>query len=158
MIYTELGFKKNLMSRIISTFFGLGYFPVAPGTFTSLAVILLYKFFLSGLRWPVYLVVLLIFFFAGVVSSSRHSARLEERDPSCIVVDEVGGQLLVLFRLNPSWFLLALGFFLFRFFDIIKPYPIRKIETIPKGWGIMLDDILAAVYAGILIQVYLLLK
>lgn len=146
------------MSKIVSTFLGLGYFPLAPGTFTSLVVLLLYKYFLFTLNRPVYLAFLLIFFLGGVISSSRHSSRLNQSDPSCIVVDEAGGQLLVFFGLNPSWILLALGFFLFRFFDIIKPYPIRKVETLPKGWGIMLDDILAAVYAGILVNVYLLLK
>ena len=83
---------------------------------------------------------------------------LNKKDPRTIVIDEALGQLLVLFRLNPTWFPLLIGFGLFRFFDIIKPFPIKKAEKFPKGWGIMIDDILAAIYAGIILNLYLYLK
>lgn len=146
------------MAKILSSFFGLGYFPLAPGTLVSLVILFLYKFYLFRISWPLYLVILLALFGGGVISSSLHCTRLNHPDPPCIVVDEAVGQLLVLFKLTPSWWLLFMGFFLFRFFDIIKPYPIRRIESISKGWGIMLDDIQAAIYAGILVHIYLLLK
>lgn len=142
----------------MSTFFGAGYFPVGQGTLTSFIVVLMYKFFLYRLHWALYLLLILVVFVLGVVSSSVHSTALKKKDPHEIVIDEVAGQLLVLFRLNPTWSLLLISFFLFRLFDIAKPYPIKQLEKFPKGWGIMTDDILAAIYSGILVHLYLLLK
>ncbi len=142
----------------MSTFFGAGYFPVGQGTLTSFIVVLMYKFFLYRLHWAFYLLLILVVFVLGVVSSSVHSTALKKKDPHEIVIDEVAGQLLVLFRLNPTWSLLLISFFLFRLFDIAKPYPIKQLEKFPKGWGIMTDDILAAIYSGILVHLYLLLK
>ena len=148
----------KLLSKIFATFFGVGYFPIAPGTLTSLLVILLYKFYLHKLSWPYYLVILSFLFLVGTFVSTKYSLELNKKDPRTIVIDEALGQLLVLFRLNPTWFPLLIGFGLFRFFDIIKPFPIKKTEEFPKGWGIMIDDILAAIYAGISLNLYLYLK
>ena len=142
----------------MSTFFGAGYFPVGQGTLTSFIVVLMYKFFLYRIHWAYYLLLILVVFALGVVCSSVHSRALKKKDPHEIVIDEVAGQLLVLFRLNPTWSLLLISFFLFRLFDIAKPYPIRQLEKFPKGWGIMTDDIMAAIYSGILVHLYLLLK
>jgi phosphatidylglycerophosphatase A len=146
------------ISKLVSTFFGVGYFPIGQGTLASLIVMLLYKFFLSRLHWITYLSLVGIIFIVGVFCSSVHSTVLRKKDPHEIVIDEVVGQMLVLFRLNPSWFLVLSAFVLFRIFDISKPFPTRQIEKFPHGWGIMADDIMAAVYSGLLIQVYLLLK
>lgn len=148
----------KFISKVISTFFGAGYFPIAPGTLTSFIIILLYKFYLHKLSWPIYLIFLFLLFLIGVSSSSHYSRQINKKDPRNIVIDEALGQLLTLFRLNPSWFLLIIAFLLFRLFDIVKPFPIKKVETFPKGWGIVMDDIVAAIYAGILINFYLLLK
>ena len=142
----------------MSTFFGAGYFPIGQGTLTSFLVVLMYKFFLYRLHWTYYLLLILVVFILGVVSSSIHSSALKKKDPHEIVIDEVAGQLLVLFRLNPTWPLLLISFFLFRLFDIAKPFPIRQLEKFPRGWGIMTDDIMAAVYSGILVHLFLLLK
>jgi len=142
----------------LSTFFGAGYFPVGQGTLTSFIVVLMYKFFLYRLHWAYYLLLILVVFVLGVVCSSVHSTALKKKDPHEIVIDEVAGQLLVLFRLNPTWSLLLISFFLFRLFDIAKPYPIKQLEKFPKGWGIMTDDIMAAIYSGMLVHLYLLLK
>lgn len=146
------------ISRIISTFFGLGYFPIAPGTMASLAVILIYRFWLTNIPWYVFWGVFIILFFLGVYTSSLHARDLDREDPRCIVIDEVVGQFLVLFRLPSSWPLLIVAFLLFRFFDIFKPFPIKRVEVFPSGWGIMLDDLVAALYAGIIINLYLILK
>ena len=143
--------------EILATFFGVGFFPLAPGTLASLIVVILYKFFLCDLSWSVYLLIILCLFFIGVFVSTQYSTELGETDPRKIVIDEACGQLIVLFQMPTSWFLLLLGFFLFRLFDIIKPYPIRKIENLRKGWGIMLDDVLAAFYTIIIIRIFLLL-
>ena len=148
----------KLLSKVISTFFGLGYFPVAPGTITSLVVILAYKFYLYQLSWPLYLLILFLLFLVGVYTSTKFSAESNKKDPRKIVIDEACGQLLVLFRMSEAWFPVLAGFILFRVFDIVKPYPIKKVEALPAGWGIMMDDVVAAIYAGVIINFYLLLK
>jgi phosphatidylglycerophosphatase A len=150
------------LSKIIATFFGAGYCPVAPGTLTSLIVVLLYKYYLHKLSWPLYLLLLFLLLAIGVYTSTKYSAELKKQDPRRIVIDEAFGQLLVLFRIGESWgtgwLPLFVCFLLFRIFDIIKPYPIKKVESLPRGWGIVMDDLVAAVYAGIIIHLYLLLR
>ena len=150
------------LSKIIATFFGVGYFPVAPGTLTSLIVVLLYKFYLHSLSWPFYLLLLFFLFSVGVFTSTKYSLEIKKHDPQRIVIDEAFGQLLVLFQIGKSWgtgwLPLLSCFLLFRIFDIIKPFPIKKVETLPDGWGIVMDDLVAAVYAGVIINLYLLLK
>ncbi len=148
----------KLLSKVISTFFGLGYFPVAPGTITSLVVILAYKFYLYQLNWPLYLLILFLLFLVGVFTSTKFSAAANKKDPRKIVIDEACGQLLVLFRMSEAWFPVLASFVLFRVFDIVKPYPIKKVEALPTGWGIMLDDVVAAIYAGVIVNLYLLLR
>jgi phosphatidylglycerophosphatase A len=148
----------RLLSKVISTFFGLGYFPVAPGTITSLVVILAYKFYLYQLSWPLYLLIIFFLFVVGVYTSTKFSAESNKKDPRKIVIDEACGQLLVLFRMSEAWFPVLASFILFRVFDIVKPYPIKKVEALPAGWGIMMDDVVAAIYAGVIINLYLLLK
>jgi len=148
----------KIISKIAATCFGLGYFPLAPGTFTSLVVVLTYKFYLYRISWPFHLLIFLLIFLIGIPTSSRLSSEWKSKDPRKIVIDEAAGQYLALFQLNPAWSSLALSFLLFRFFDIVKPFPIRRVETFPQGWGIMLDDLVAALYAGLLISLYILLK
>lgn len=145
-------------AKILATFFGAGFFPLAPGTLTSFVVVILYKFFLHNISWPLYLLIFLCLFFIGVFVTAEYSAELGKTDPRKIVIDEACGQLLVLFQISTSWFLLLFGFFFFRIFDIVKPYPITKVESLKRGWGIMLDDIVAAIYAMIIIRIYLLLR
>jgi phosphatidylglycerophosphatase A len=142
----------------MATFFGIGYFPLAPGTLTSLIVVLMYKFFLHQLSWPIHLLVFLGVFLAGTIASDRMSAKWKTEDPQKVVIDEAAGQYLALFQLSASWWPLLLSFLLFRLFDILKPFPIRRIESFPRGWGIMLDDFVAALYAGIIVYVYLILR
>lgn len=148
----------KLLSKIISTFFGVGYFPVAPGTLTSLLVVLAYKFYLYKLSWPLYFSIIFLLFLIGVYTSSKFASDLSKKDPRKIVIDEACGQLLVLFRMSDAWFPVLSCFILFRVFDIAKPYPIQKVETLPSGWGIMMDDLVAAIYAGVIVNLYLLLK
>jgi phosphatidylglycerophosphatase A len=147
----------KLFSKITATFFGVGYFPVAPGTLTSAIIVLLYKFFLYRLSWPVYLLLFFVLFALGTFVSDVYSRRLKKEDPRTVVIDEAAGQFIALFLLSPQWTLCAASFFLFRFFDILKPFPINRVETFPRGFGIMLDDIAAAIFAGILINLFLLL-
>ena len=146
------------LRTIIATFFGLGYAPLAPGTVTSLAVLFLYKLVLSGLPFPALAGIFLILVVAGIAASTAYSADVGQEDPGTVVVDEAAGQLLVFLSLPATWLNLGLGFALFRFFDIVKPFPISRAERLPRGWGIMADDLSAAVASGILLQLYLFLK
>lgn len=148
----------KFLSKIVSTFFGLGFIPFAPGTLTSIAIVLLYKYYLHRLSWPVYALILILLFIIGVYVSTKYSSTLNKKDPRKIVIDEALGQLLVLFRMSNAWFPVLSCFVLFRVFDIAKPFPIKRIEKLPTGWGIMLDDVVAAVYAGVIVNLYLLLK
>lgn len=143
----------KLMWRIIASFFGLGYFPVAPGTLASLAVVLLYHFLISSLAPPYLVLISLLLLILGVPAAASYSSELKQPDPRRVVVDEAVGMLLVLLFVPPDWTPLAIGFLLFRLFDIIKPYPIRKLEKIPGGWGIMADDVAAALMAKVLLHV-----
>ncbi|MEW5900564.1 MAG: phosphatidylglycerophosphatase A [Acidobacteriota bacterium] len=148
---------KNLW-RIIASFFGLGFFPVAPGTAASLAIVLLYRYFLFRWDWPYLLVLFLGLLFLGFISSSAYARELGQSDPRRVVIDEASGQLLVIFLVSPSWLLVLLAFFLFRFFDIVKPFPIRRVEKLPAGWGIMADDLVAGLMAKAILHAYLYLK
>ena len=147
----------RLFSKITATFFGAGYFPLAPGTITSAIIVLLYKFFLHRLSWPFYLLLFFFLFILGIFVSDVYSRTLKKDDPRTVVIDEAAGQLIALFLLSPQWALCAASFVLFRLFDIVKPFPIKQVESFPRGFGIMLDDIVAAIFAGILINLYLLL-
>jgi len=148
----------KLASKIIATVFGIGYFPIAPGTLTSLIVVFLYKLFLHKLSWPIYILLFFLLFFVGVFASSKFASELRKKDPGNIVIDEATGQFLLLFRMSEDWLPLLLSFVLFRLFDIIKPFLIRKVENFPSGWGIMMDDLLAAIYAGVIVNLYIILK
>lgn len=148
----------RIASRILSTVFGLGYFPAAPGTLASVAAALLYKFVLQALPWPAYAALIGVLFLTGVLAASIHSRALGQKDPGVIVIDEVCGQLAALILVPPSWPYVLAGFVLFRVFDILKPFPIRRIERLPEGWGIMADDLGAAVYVAALLHLFLFIR
>lgn len=145
----------KILSRTLSTLFGVGFFPKAPGTAASAAALAIYRLALYGLAWPWYLAFLLALFVVGHAVSSDYAADLGEEDPQRIVIDEAFGQFLALFLVPARWPPLILAFVFFRFFDIIKPYPIRRLEKLPRGWGIMADDAGAGLAAGVLVHVFL---
>jgi phosphatidylglycerophosphatase A len=147
----------NTFSKVTATFFGVGYVPLAPGTITSAIIVLLYKFFLYKLSWPVYLLLFFLLFVLGTFVADVYSRMVKKDDPRTVVIDEAAGQFIAMFLLGPQWTLCAASFLLFRLFDILKPFPIKKVESFPGGLGIMLDDIVAAIFAGILINLFLLL-
>ena len=145
------------LSGILATFFGLGFAPAMPGTVASAAAAVLYALVLHDLSRPLYVLLVFALFFLGTAVSSRYAAELRRPDPGRIVIDEVCGQLLALAFLPSAWPAVAMSFALFRFFDIIKPWPIRKLERIPGGWGIMADDVGAGLVAALLARLILLL-
>jgi phosphatidylglycerophosphatase A len=148
----------KLLSRILATFFWTGEFPIVPGTVTSFAAALLYKAILFRLSGPLFAGLIVIAFFVGVAAAGVHARTLGAKDPRPVTIDEACGQWIACFLVPPTWGLTAAAFFLFRAFDILKPFPIRRLERLPGGWGIMADDVLAGIFAGILVQAYLLFR
>ena len=142
-------------SGILATFFGLGLIPRVPGTAASAAAALGYRLVLHDLSWPLYALLIVLLFLAGAAVSERYAAELRRPDPGRIVVDEICGQLVALAFLPAGWVPVAVSFALFRIFDIIKPWPIRKLESLPDGWGIMADDVGAGLAAAALARLVL---
>ncbi|ETW96014.1 MAG: hypothetical protein ETSY1_28250 [Candidatus Entotheonella factor] len=137
---------KNRVVIGIATGGGVGYIPFAPGTFGSLLGLVFYVG-LADLPFIAYGVIVAALGLIGVWASTAAEQLLGEKDASVIVIDEVAGLLIALWGMPPDRYLLiALGFGLFRLFDIIKPWP--ALERLPRGWGVMMDD----VFAGILAQ------
>lgn len=132
--------------------FGSGLSPLAPGTVGTLAAIPLYLL-LSGLSLPLYLLLLLIAVAVGVWLCGESAERLGVHDHGGIVWDEFVGFWITMLAAPAGWWWIALGFVLFRVFDIWKPWPIKRIDQQVKGGlGIMLDDVLAGLYALLLLQ------
>jgi phosphatidylglycerophosphatase A len=147
----------KLAGRMLATLLGLGFFPKAPGTAASAAASLLYVFVLHRLSWPLYLVFLVALFLLGSFVSGVYAKELGQADPQRVVIDEAFGQFLALFLLRPQVLPVLAAFLLFRFFDIIKPGPIRLLERLPGGWGIMADDAGAGLGAAAFSRLLLLL-
>ncbi len=138
--------------------FGSGAAPYAPGTFGTLAAIPLYLVLSASLSWPYYLLVVIAMFLAGVWICERTERDLGVHDHSGIVWDEFVGYLLTMFAAPAGLVWVVTGFFLFRLFDVWKPYPIRLLERrIVGGFGNMLDDVLAGLYANLVLQGIVLL-
>jgi phosphatidylglycerophosphatase A len=164
---------------------GVGYFPIAPGTMGSLVGVGLYLSLWAGSyrvleanavlkrltlmhiwtpQMAFMLVVIFLVTMAGIWAATRTEKLIQKKDPSIVVIDEVAGQMIALlsgpFWLHTAWSIVT-AFLLFRAFDIWKPYPIRKLEGLESGLGIMADDLAAGAYAlivnSVLISVYLLL-
>ena len=140
------------LHRAVATGLGLGYLRPVPGTFGSLfglgLCVLLHAF--GG--WPAVGAGLVVVTLLGFWSAGRLEREIGSRDPGCIVIDEVAGQMLTLFLLPLSAGLLAAGFLLFRLLDILKPYPARRLEALPGGSGIMADDLMVGLWANLLLQ------
>lgn len=146
--------KISMQNRIflaLSTLGPVGYLPKAPGTWAALTTCLFVPFCFVPLPVWIRVVVLLLLFLGGGVAASRSEKLLGLTDPGVIVIDELLGQLITFtpFLSLKPWELFT-GFFLFRCFDILKPWPVKASETwLPAGFGVMLDDLLAGAYACI---------
>jgi phosphatidylglycerophosphatase A len=141
---------------LLATWWGVGFCPIAPGTVGTLATI---PFFLllSLLPLWMYLFCVLVLGFAACWVAGRAETIFGAQDPRAVVIDEVVGFLAVMIALPPTWPYLLAGFCLFRAFDVLKPPPIRFVERRVKGgYGVVLDDVLAALYAHITIRILIL--
>lgn len=132
--------------------FGAGLSPWVPGTCGTLVAMPLY-WFIGALSWPIYLSIVVIAFLLGVIMCDQLTQELQREDDPRIVWDEVVGYWLTLFLVPKSFLWMVIGFVLFRIFDIWKPWPIRWIDRhVHGGLGIMLDDMLAAIPAWVILQ------
>jgi phosphatidylglycerophosphatase A len=140
----------DIILKNIATLWIAGHGPKAPGTWGSLVALLLAPFAFLPLSLGYRLLVLGIIFIIGALAAARTETIMEKKDPGCVVIDELLG-LWVCYLFFPSLspLLLAIGFVLFRIFDIQKPWPVRASETwLPGGWSVMIDDVIAGLYAG----------
>jgi len=134
----------------------VGYMPVAPGTFGSVVGVAVY-WLISFLPLPAGLLLIAGFAAGAVWIAHQAEAALRVKDPSQVVIDEVIGMMVALLALPASPLLWAAGFLLFRFFDILKPFPISYLEKrCPGGLGIVVDDVVAGIFANILLRGVLL--
>jgi phosphatidylglycerophosphatase A len=145
--------ERRSLSIWIATGLGAGYFPVAPGTAGSAVGLALLIAFRQTALEPLRLAALLaafssLLFVLGVWSAGKAEKVFARVDPPQVVIDEVVGQIIT-FVATPrvTWIGLLAGFILFRAFDVVKPFPARRAERFPGGWGIMLDDVVAGLYS-----------
>jgi len=134
---------------------GVGYMPIAPGTFGSLVGVAIFLA-LTRVATLSIVVAVLFFTFAGIWAGTRTEELSGRKDPGKIVVDEVAGQLIALFPLvfvKWSMITVMVSFILFRFFDIVKPYPANRLQELKGGAGVMCDDLVAGAYAAIIVGV-----
>ena len=142
----------NHFILLLATGFGVGYSPIAPGTLGTIVAILIY-YFLSEISPPLYEITLIGFFFLSVWVSGNAEIFFGKRDDQRIVIDEIVGFLITMLWVPKTIRFVIIGFFLFRFFDILKPFPIRRLEKGFKGgFGVVLDDVVAGVYANIVLR------
>jgi len=143
----------RFVALALATSAGVGYIPFAPGTFGSLAGLLLWWLVPSNGLFQ--LALMAILFVAGSWSGSVAERHFGSTDPGPVVIDEVLGMLITLF-LNPvTWGGAVLGFLLFRLSDIVKPFPANRLEQLHGGIGVMADDVMAAIYANLALRAIL---
>lgn len=137
--------------KVTTSFFYLGHSPFMPGTLGSLAGLLIY--FVVKDRFLIYAFSLLFLFMLGVIFSSEAERIYKRKDAQMIVIDEACGMMLSMFLIPYNLWIMLLGFILFRIFDILKPPPARAIEKFAGAFGVMFDDIIAAIYTNLILQI-----
>jgi len=145
--------KRTFWAWTVATFFGAGFGKPGPGTWGSVAAVLLW----AGVAWGLHpapqtlLLVLLagiaLALLLGVPASTLVARESGRKDPQFVVVDEVIGQWIALLGSRADWRHALIALVLFRLFDITKPFPVRQLENLPEGWGIVFDDVAAGLYA-----------
>ena len=133
----------------------IGFAPIAPGTAGSVVGLALFWAVRSTRSMWLEVAMLLVVTGAGVAAASAAEARYRRRDPGLVVIDEVAGMLVTLVAVPVGVTGALIGFFAFRLFDIVKPFPARQAERLPGGWGVMVDDLVAGLYAQALLRLVL---
>ena len=146
-------------ATLVATFFGIGRVRPGPGTWGSAVTVLLwaglaYELPLS-VRTPVAIALAMLVTLIGIPAATQVARGSGTRDPQFVVIDEVAGQLVALIAVPLAWKSFLAGFILFRAFDIVKPPPVRQLEALPEGTGIVLDDVAAGLYALGVVHLFL---
>jgi phosphatidylglycerophosphatase A len=146
-------------ASLTATFFGIGRLRPGPGTWGSAAAVALWAAASYGinpsLRTPIAIALAVLITLIGIPAATRVCRASGTKDPQFVVIDEVAGQLIALIAVPLAWKTFLAGFILFRAFDIVKPPPLRQLEKLPEGTGIMLDDVGAGIYAFVGMQLLL---
>ena len=145
----------KLVSLIV-TFFYIGHAKIAPGSIASLVTVLIFYFFAKHLISYLFIIIILITSILAFFAVSIYTYELSEKDRSEIVIDEVIGQSIALLPLllfeqtnPPQLFMCIISLLFFRFFDIVKPYPINKFDKMNNSFGVIFDDILAGIFSAL---------
>jgi len=142
---------KINFSTIFVSVFGIGFIPIASGTFGSLAGLLI-GYILYLINFNLFFIIIPLLFIFGVIASNTYQKQTGEKDSSVIVIDEVVGQLIAMIFVVDNLTLVLCSFIVFRIFDIFKPWPASYADKkMDGGLGVMLDDVFAGIYAAILI-------
>jgi len=152
---------KSRISWLIATFFGIGHLRPGSGTWASAVTVLAWwgtaRFIPVPAGWLalIAVAVALAVTIGGIHPSTVAARESGVKDPGFVVIDEVAGQMIALIAVPLHWKYLLASFILFRGFDITKPFPLRRLEKLPEGTGIMMDDVGAGLYALVLLQIWL---
>ena len=143
--------RTALWAMLVATFFGVGRLRPGPGTWGSAVTVVLWAALCHALapslRMPVAITLAGLVTLVGIPAGTLVARGSGMKDPQFVVIDEVAGQLVALIAVPLAWKSFLAGFILFRAFDIVKPPPVRQLEAIPEGAGIVLDDVAAGLYA-----------
>ena len=151
--------RAPLWATLVATFFGIGHAKPGPGTWASATTVILW--YIASLAIPApsrswaTLIVAAIVTLVGIPAATRVARGSGLKDPQFVVIDEVAGQLVALIAVPLTWKSFLAGLILFRVFDILKPFPIRRLERLPEGTGIVVDDLGAGFYALIIMHLLL---
>lgn len=150
--------KRTLSAWIAATFLGIGFLRPGSGTWATAVTAAIWLVVIAYSSHPILVTVIaaLLVTALGVPVSSVVARECSITDPGFVVIDEVAGQLIAFIAIPARWQYVLASFILFRGFDILKPPPLRKIEKLPGGWGIMLDDVGAGLYALALLHLWIL--
>ncbi len=155
--------QAKFLPRVVATVGFIGYSPLAPGTMGSLAAALVFFLFPPYLSAWTFSFGLAILFIVSIWSAQKmveaalRQSKAGKVDPQEVVIDEVMGMAVTLAFLPLSLQTIGIGFLLFRIFDIIKPFPARRSEQLPGGWGIVMDDMVAGIYANVMLRIILMI-
>ncbi len=148
-----------LWATTVATLSGIGRLHPGPGTWSSATTVLLWAALAyalrPGLRTPIAIALALFVTLIGIPAATQVARASATKDPQFVVIDEVAGQLIALIAVPLAWNTFLVGFILFRIFDIVKPPPVRQLERLPEGAGIVLDDVAAGLYALAVMQLLL---
>jgi phosphatidylglycerophosphatase A len=146
-------------ATLVATFFGIGRLHPGPGTWGSIATVVLWAAVAyelpPSLRTPVAIALAALITLIGIPAATRVARASGGKDPQFVVIDEVAGQLIALIALPLAWKTFLAGLILFRAFDIVKPPPVRQLEKLPEGTGIVLDDVAAGIFAFVAVHLLL---